>query len=109
MTTPWRGKNSSVNWTAQKHHSLQMADQRSFEMLAFNFDSRTFANRRLAQGLSPALSAFSALMREYLDKVIKANQCAQNVNDIGIAVNDAHHIIANLRATFNAFRRQALN
>ena len=37
---------------SQAYHCLQMADQRSIEMLAFNFASRTFAYRRLAQGLS---------------------------------------------------------
>ena len=37
---------------SQAYHCLQMADQRSVEMLAFNFASRTFAYRRLAKGLS---------------------------------------------------------
>ena len=81
-----------------------MADQRSIEMLAFNFASCTFAYRRLAQGLSRALSAFSSFMREYLDKVIKADQCAQYVDDIGIAANNADHLIANLRATFKCIQ-----
>ena len=45
---------------SQAYHCLQMADQRSVELLAFNFASRTFAYRRLAQGLSRALSAFRA-------------------------------------------------
>ena len=78
---------------SQAYHCLPMADQRSVEMLAFNFASRTFAYRRLAQGLSRALSAFSSFMREYLDKDIKADQCAQYVDDIGIAANDADHLI----------------
>ena len=73
-------------------------------MLAFNFASRTFAYRRLAQGLSRALSAFSSFMREYLDKVIKADQCAQYVDDIGIAANTAEQLIRNLRATFQCIR-----
>ena len=85
-----------------------MADQRSIEMLAFNFASRTFAYRRLAQGLSRALSAFSSFMREYLDRVIKADQCAQYVDDIGIAANDAEHLIKNLRATFECIREAGL-
>ena len=38
-------------------------------------------------------------MGYYLDKVIKADQCAQYVDDIGIAANDAQQIINNLRAT----------
>ena len=85
-----------------------MADQQSIEMLAFNFASRTFAYRRLAQGLSRALSAFSSFMREYLDKVVKADQCAQYVDDIGIAANDADHLIANLRATFKCIQEAGL-
>ena len=81
-----------------------MADQRPIEMLAFNSASRTFAYRRLAQGLSRALSAFLSFMREYLDEVIEAYQCAQYVDDIGIAPNDADHLIANLRANFICFQ-----
>ena len=61
-------------YCSQAHHCLQMADQRSVEMLAFNFASRTFAHKRLAQGLSRFVSAFSSFMREYLDPVVKADQ-----------------------------------
>ena len=64
-----------------------MANQQSIELLAFNFASRTIAYRRLAQGLSRSLSAFSSFLREYLDPVIKSDQCAQYVDDIGIAAN----------------------
>ena len=49
---------------SQAYHCLQMADYQSIQMLAFNFASRTFAYRRLAQGLSRSLSAFSSFMRE---------------------------------------------
>ena len=82
-----------------------MADQRSVELLAFNFASRTFAYRRLAQGLSRALSAFSSFMREYLDTVIKADQCAQYVDDIGIAANTTEQLIKNIRAVFKCIRK----
>ena len=85
-----------------------MADQRSVEMLTFNFASRTFAYKRLAQRLSRALSAFSSFMREYLDKVIKADQCAHNVDDIGIAANSVTQLIRNLRAVFECIRQAAL-
>ena len=76
---------------SQAYHCLQMADQRSIEMLASIFSSRTFAYRRLAQGLIRALTAFSNFMREYLDKLIKADQCTQYllVDDIGISANNA--------------------
>ena len=76
--------------------------------MAFKFASRTFAYRRLAQGLSRALSAFSSFIREYLDRVIKADQCAQYVDDIGSAANDAEHLIKNLRATFECIREAGL-
>ena len=93
---------------SQAYHCLQMADQRSIEMLAFNFASRTFAYKRLAQGLSRALSAFSSFMREYLDKVIKADQCAQYVDDIGVAANSVTQLIRNIRAVFECIRQAGL-
>ena len=93
---------------SQAYHCLQMADQRSIEMLAFNFASRTFAYRRLAQGLSMALSALSIFMREYLERVIIVDQYAQYVDDNGIAANDADHLIANLRATFKCILEAGL-
>ena len=93
---------------SQAYHCLQMADYQSIQMLAFNFASRTFAYRRLAQGLSRSLSAFSSFMREYLDKAIKADQCAQYVDDIGIAANDAKQLCANIRTVFECIRNAGL-
>ena len=49
---------------SQTCHGLQMAVQRSVEMLAFNFASRNFAYKRLAQGLSRSVFAFSSFMRD---------------------------------------------
>ena len=45
---------------SQAYHCLQMADQRSVEMLALYFASRTFAYKRFAQRLSRSVSAFSS-------------------------------------------------
>ena len=90
---------------SQAYHCLQMADQQSIELLAFNFASRTFAHRRLAQGLSRSLSAISSFMREYLDAVIKADQGAQYVDDIGIAASTPEQLIKNLRAVFQCLRK----
>ena len=83
-----------------------MADQKSVELPAINFASRTFTNRRLAQGLSRALSAFSSFMREYMDSVIKADQCAQYVDDIGIAANTTEQLIKNIKAVFKCIKRR---
>ena len=80
---------------SQAYHCLQMADQQSIELLAFNFASRTFAYRRLAQGLSCSLSAFLSFIRKYLDPVIKADQCSQYVDDIGIGANTPEQLIKN--------------
>ena len=93
---------------SQAYHCLNMADQRSVEMLAFNFASRTFAYRRLAQGLSRSVSAFSSFTREYLDPVLEADECAQYVDDIGIAANNATDLTRNFRAVFKCIRRAGL-
>ena len=93
---------------SQVYHCLQMADQRSVEMLASNFASRTFAYKRLAQGLSRSVSAFSSFMREYWDPVVRADQCAQHVDEIGIAANNATDISRSIRAVFQCIRQAAL-
>ena len=96
-----------LDWS-RAYHCLQTADHRSVEMLAFNFASRTFANRRLAQGLSRCVSAFSIFIREYLDPVVKADQCAEYVDDIGIAANNAMDLTRNIRAVFKCIRNAGL-
>ena len=93
---------------SQAYHYLQMVAQRSIGMLAFNFASRPFAYSRLARGLSRALSAFSSLMREYLNKVIKADPCAQYVDNIGMAANKTTPLINKLRTTFECIRTAGL-
>ena len=90
---------------SQASHCLQMADQRSVEMLAFNSAGRTFAYKRLAQRLSRSVSAFSNFMRKYLDPVVKADQCAQDVDDIGIAANNATELTRNIRVVFKCIRQ----
>ena len=93
---------------SQAYHCLQMADQRSVERLAFNFASRTFAYKRLAQDLSRSVSAFSSFLREYLDPVVKADQCAQYVDDIGIAANNATDLTRNIRAVIKCIGQSGL-
>ena len=94
---------------SQAYHCLQMGDQRSVEMLAFNFASRTFAYKKYAQGLSRSVSVFSSFMREYWDPVVKNDQCAQYVDDIGIAANNATDLTRNPRAVFKFIRQAGLN
>ena len=94
---------------SQAYHCLQMAVQWSVELLGINFASRTFAYCMLVQGLSSSLSAFSSFMREYLDTVIKADQCAQIVDDIGTAASKTELRIKNIRAVFKCLRKIGLN
>ena len=103
----WQGKGFSANWIA--YHCLQIADYQYIQMLAFNFASRTFTYCRLAEGLGRSLSAFSSFLRECLDKAIETDQCAQFVDDIGIAANDTKQLCANIRTVFECIRNAGLN
>ena len=47
-------------------------------------------------------------MREYLNPVVKADQCAQYVDDIGIAANNATDLTRNIRAVFKCIRQAGL-
>ena len=93
---------------SQAYHCLQMADQQSIEILAFNFASGVFVYRRLTQGPSRSQSAISSFIRKYLDPVIKADQCAQYVDDIGVFANTPEQLIKNLRAVFQCLQKAGL-
>ena len=93
---------------SQAYHYLQMAYHRPVELLAFNFASRTFPYKKFAQGLNRSVSAFSSSMSGYLDPVVKADQCAQYVDDIGIAANNATDLTRNFRAVFKRIRQAGL-
>ena len=93
---------------SQAYHCLQMADEQSIQLLAFNFGSRTFAYLRLAQGLNRSLSAFNSTIREYLDSLVKADKCAQYVDDIGIAANNVDELIINIEAVFQQIQKAGL-
>ena len=86
---------------SQTYHCLEVADKRSMETLAFNYASKIFAYKRLAHVLSRSVSAFSSFMREYLDPVVKVDQCAQYVDDIGISANKATDLSRKIRAVFH--------
>ena len=92
----------------QAYHVLQIADQKSVEVLALNLASRTFAYLRLAQGLSRSLSFFSSSMRDYIDRLIKANNCAQYIDDIGVATHNGEELKTNLLEVFQCVRETGL-
>ena len=93
---------------SQAYHCLQMADEQSIQLLAFNFGSRTFAYLRLAQGLNRSLSAFNSKIREYLGALEKADKCAQNIDDIGLAASNVDELVANIEAVFQQIQKAGL-
>ena len=58
--------------------------------------------------VEPCQPAFSSFKRKYLDTVIKADQCAQYVDDIGIAANTTEQLIKNIRAVIKCIRKAGL-
>ena len=89
---------------SQAYHCLQMADQWSLEIFGFNFASRTFAYWRLVQHLSSFVFVSLSFMREKLDPMVKADQCAHYEDDIGIAAINATDITRNVRAVSQCLR-----
>ena len=85
-----------------------MVDEQSVQLLSFNFVPRSFAFLRLAQGLNCSLSAFTSVVREYLDPLVKADRCAQNVDDIGIAAHTPEELITNLQLVFQQLDKAGL-
>ena len=47
-------------------------------------------------------------MREYLDPVVKADQCAQYLDDVGIAANNATDLTRNIRTVFKCIHQAVL-
>ena len=76
--------------------------------MSFNFGSRTFAFLSLAQSLNRSASAFTSVVREYLDPLVKADRCAQYVDDIGIAANTPDELIENLELVFQQLSKAGL-
>ena len=55
-----------------------------------------------------SLSAFTSVVREYLDPLVKADRCAQYVDDIGIAAHTPEELITNLELVFQQLDRAGL-
>ena len=72
---------------SQAYHCVQMADDLSVQLLAFNFASRDFAYNCLAQGLNISVTGFSSFVKHYLVTCLAANVCTQLMDDIAAGVN----------------------
>ena len=54
------------------------------------------------------MSAFTSVVREYLDPLVKADRCAQYVDDIGIAAHTPDELINNLELVFQQLNKAGL-
>ena len=93
---------------SQAYHCIPMADEQSVQLLSFNSGSRTFAFLRLAQGPNRSSSAFTSVVRECLDPLVKADRCAQYVDDIGIAAHTPDELINKLELVFQQLNKAGL-
>ena len=85
---------------SQALFSMQMADELSIQLLAFNFGGRTFAFKRLAQGLSRSPTAFSACVNEHLHACVASDRCFVYFDDLGSGAIDGNALIENLEHIF---------
>ena len=93
---------------SQAYHCVQMADPLSVQLLSFNFSSRTYAYKCLAQGLSKSVTGFSSFVRHYLDPCLAGDLCTQYMDDIGIGVKSFDDLIPALTKVFECIRRSGL-
>ena len=87
---------------------MQMAEDVSVQLLAFNFASRTYAYKCLAQGLNKSVTGFSSFIRHYLDPCLASGNCTQFMDDIGNAVTNFEQLVPSLREIFTCIRQSGL-
>ena len=80
-----------------------MADEESLELLSCIFTFGTFAYKRVAQGSNRSLSMFRSLFRNYFYGIVKAERCAQYVDDLRVAAHTTHRLISNMEHVFQGF------
>ena len=61
---------------------MQMEDEKSVQVLAFNFGGRTFAFKRLAQGLNRSPSAINSCVSKHLETCVANYQCFIYFDDL---------------------------
>ena len=77
-------------------------------ILAFNFGSRTYAYKCLAQDPSKSVTRFNSVIRHYLDPCLAADLSTQFMDDMGSAVNNFDELIPTLSKIFECVRKSGL-
>ena len=90
---------------SQAYFSMQMADEKIVQLLAFNFGGRTFAFKRLAQGLNRSPTAFSSCVSKHLEICVANDQCFVYFDDLGSGASDGNKLLENLDAIIKSIER----
>ena len=104
----WQGKTYSANWIVPKPTTASKwpINNPLDSLRSISPAEHSITNDWLKDLV--ALSAFSSFSREYFDPVIKADQYAQYVDDIGIAAKTPQELIGSPRAVFQHLRKAGL-
>ena len=94
---------------SQAYHCVQISDDISVQLLAFNFSNRTFPYKCLAQGLNKSVTGFSLFIRLYLDLCLAADMCTQLMDDIGSAVHSFDELIPTFSKILNVSENKVQN
>ena len=89
---------------SQAYFSMQMVDNLIVQLLTFNFGGRTFAFRRLAQGLSRSPTAFTSGVRKHLKPCVASDKCFVYFDDLGSGAKYGNTLIDNLEQIFRCIQ-----
>ena len=90
---------------SQAYFSMQMADELSIQLLAFNFGGQTFAFKRIAQGASRSPTAFSSCVSKHLQSCVANDQCFIYFDDLGSGAINGDSSMQNLEHIFGCIEK----
>ena len=91
------------------YFSMQMTDEKSVQLLAFIFGGRTFAFKRLAQGLKRSPTAFNSCVIKRVKTFVANDQCFVFSDDLGSGASDGNNFWKNLMQFLKAKNDQDLS
>ena len=102
----WQGSLSSAIWIVLRLTTVcRWRTKGQWKWFHSISPAEFLPTKDLHKVLGRSVSAFASLMREYLDPVVKTDQCAQYVDEIGIVANNATDLTRNIRAVFKCIRQ----
>ena len=89
-------------------HCIPMADEQSVQLLSFSFCSGIFAFLRLTQGLNSSLSAFTSIVREHLDLLVKRTGVLSKLMTFELQHTPPEELNKNLELVFQRLDKTGL-